>query len=250
MAAILITLVVGLVGCAAFAIRVIGPFNPVSIAFAPLFIGIAIDFGIQFSVRYSAERLTAEPVDAMRKTAAGVGLPLTVAAVATAVGFMAFAPTAYLGVRDLGLIAGTGMVIALALNLTLLPALLGLFRAGAERHAAGFAWGAPMDRAAAVEIRFQSGRPGESARRIGPHPRRSDGGSEHVPVHDRIPGGPGGRARRRREARLAARGRPGAEPRCLHSRRPGAQARDPVGRRDPPRPDALTPGRDPGADPR
>jgi hypothetical protein len=146
MAAILITLVVGLVGCAAFAIRVIGPFNPVSIAFAPLFIGIAIDFGIQFSVRYSAERLTAEPVDAMRKTAAGVGLPLTVAAVATAVGFMAFAPTAYLGVRDLGLIAGTGMVIALALNLTLLPALLGLFRAGAERHAAGFAWGAPMDR--------------------------------------------------------------------------------------------------------
>ena len=146
MAAILITLVVGLVGCAAFAIRAIGPFNPVSIAFAPLFIGIAIDFGIQFSVRYSAERLTAEPVDAMRKTAAGVGLPLTVAAVATAVGFMAFAPTAYLGVRDLGLIAGTGMVIALALNLTLLPALLGLFRAGAERHAAGFAWGAPMDR--------------------------------------------------------------------------------------------------------
>jgi hopanoid biosynthesis associated RND transporter like protein HpnN len=146
MAAILVTLIVGLVGCAAFAVRMIGPFNPVSIAFAPLFIGIAIDFGIQFSVRYAAERLDAEPVEAMRRTAAGVGPPLTVAAAATAVGFLSFAPTAYLGVRDLGLIAGAGMAIALVLNLTLLPALLTLLGAGGEPHAAGFAWGAAMDR--------------------------------------------------------------------------------------------------------
>ena len=145
-AAILLTLIVGLVGCAAFAVGVIGPFNPVSVAFAPLFIGIAIDFGIQFSVRYSAERLGAEPVSAMRRTAAGVGPPLAVAAVATAVGFLAFAPTAYLGVRDLGLIAGAGMIIALILNLTLLPALLVLFRAAGHRDSAGFAWAAGTDR--------------------------------------------------------------------------------------------------------
>jgi hopanoid biosynthesis associated RND transporter like protein HpnN len=146
MAAVLLTLIVGLVGCATFAVRVIGPFNPVSIAFAPLFIGIAIDFGIQFSVRYAAERLTATPAEAMRSTAKGVGLPLVVAAVATAVGFLAFAPTAYLGVRDLGLIAGAGMVIALVLNLTLLPALLSLFGTRAQPDAAGFAWGGPVDR--------------------------------------------------------------------------------------------------------
>jgi len=145
-AAVLLTLIVGLVGCATFAVRVIGPFNPVSIAFAPLFIGIAIDFGIQFSVRYAAERLNAAPLEAMRQTAAGVGLPLVVAAAATAVGFLAFAPTAYLGVLDLGLIAGAGMVIALVLNLTLLPALLSLFGTGAQRDAAGFAWGRPADR--------------------------------------------------------------------------------------------------------
>jgi len=144
-AAILVTLVVGLAGCAAFAVRFIGPFNPVSIAFGPLFIGIAIDFGIQFSVRYSAERIGTEPPEAMRRTATGVGLPLAVAAVATAVGFLSFVPTAYLGVRDLGIIAGAGMIIALALNLTLLPALLTLFRTGAERHAAGFAWGTAAD---------------------------------------------------------------------------------------------------------
>ncbi len=67
--AVLATLLAGLAACAAFAVRVIGPFNPVSIAFAPLFIGIAIDFGIQFSVRYSAERIAADPVEALRRTA-------------------------------------------------------------------------------------------------------------------------------------------------------------------------------------
>jgi len=144
--AIGITLLVGLVGCATFAVTCIGPFNPVSIAFAPLFIGIAVDFGIQFSVRYSAERITQAAVEAFRHTAGGVGPPLVVAAVATAAGFLAFAPTAYLGVRDLGLIAGAGMIIALGLNLTLLPALLTLFRAGAQRESAGFAWGVAADR--------------------------------------------------------------------------------------------------------
>jgi hypothetical protein len=144
--AVLATLLVGLAACAAFAVRVIGPFNPVSIAFAPLFIGIAIDFGIQFSVRYTAERIAADPIEALRRTARGIGAPLAVAAAATAAGFLAFAPTAYLGVRDLGLIAGVGMIIALGLNLTLLPALLTLLRTGAQAHAAGFAWGKPADR--------------------------------------------------------------------------------------------------------
>jgi uncharacterized protein len=144
--AIVVTLLAGLVACAAFAVRMIGPFNPVSVAFAPLFIGIAIDFGIQFSVRYSAERLTAAPIEAFRQTAIGVGGALTVAAVATAAGFLSFAPTAYLGVRDLGLIAGAGMMIALLLNLTLLPALLSLSRTGPQPHAAGFAWGKAADR--------------------------------------------------------------------------------------------------------
>jgi hopanoid biosynthesis associated RND transporter like protein HpnN len=145
MLAVLGTLAVGLVGCAAFAVRFIGPFNPVSIAFAPLFVGIAIDFGIQFSVRYTAERISDAPAGAFRQTALGVGPPLTVAALATASGFLAFVPTEYLGVRDLGLIAGVGMILALALNLTLLPALLALLAPKADAHSAGFPGGARAD---------------------------------------------------------------------------------------------------------
>jgi uncharacterized protein len=47
-----------------------------------------------------------------------------VAGAATAAGFLSLSPPQYRGVSDLGLIAGAGMLIALALNLTLLPALL------------------------------------------------------------------------------------------------------------------------------
>ena len=152
-AAVLITLLVGLVACSAFAVSVVGPFNPISVAFGPLFIGIAIDFGIQFSVRYSAERHessgAAEQGDhqkeTFRRTAAGVGAPLVVAGAATAVGFLSLFPTDYRGVSDLGLIAGVGMIVALVLNLTLLPALLMLLRAGGFREAGGFGWAAPLD---------------------------------------------------------------------------------------------------------
>ena len=145
MAAVLATLLAGLVGCLAFAVRFIGPFNPVSIAFAPLFVGIAIDFGIQFSVRFASESAAGDAIGAFRRTAAGVGPPLTVAAVATAAGFLAFAPTAYLGVRDLGIIAGAGMVLALVLNVTLLPALLAALRPAPRAEDARFASGAALD---------------------------------------------------------------------------------------------------------
>jgi hypothetical protein len=145
-AAILVTLLVGLVACAGFAVAVVGPFNPISVAFAPLFIGIAVDFGIQFSVRYAAERLALGTADALHATALGVGAPLMVAGAATAAGFFSLSPTDYRGVSELGLIAGAGMLIALLLNLTLLPALLSLLRVRGFKEASGFAWASPFDR--------------------------------------------------------------------------------------------------------
>ncbi|HEX4376360.1 MAG TPA: MMPL family transporter [Steroidobacteraceae bacterium] len=143
--AILTTLIAGLVLCAAVAAAFVGPFNPISIAFAPLFIGIAIDFGIQFCVRYAAEREGRSTAEALQRTARGVGLPLVVAGAATAVGFLSLSPTDYRGVSDLGVIAGSGMIIALFLNLTLLPALLQLLRVGGFKEAAGIARAAPLD---------------------------------------------------------------------------------------------------------
>jgi len=124
---------------AGFAALAVHSLNLISVAFAVLFIGIAVDFSIQFSVRYRSERYEVDNLaEALRRTARGIGGPLTVAAATTAVGFLSFVPTAYTGVSDLGLISGAGMVIALILNLTVLPALLVLIRPRGERRAVGF----------------------------------------------------------------------------------------------------------------
>lgn len=126
---ILGTTLVGLVSAAALGLGVFHRFNVISVAFIPLFVGLGIDFGIQFSVRYRAERGTQKDVrSALVATGQGMGRSLTLAAAAVAAGFLAFAPTAYIGLSQLGVVAGFGMFIALALNLTLLPSLIQLTR--------------------------------------------------------------------------------------------------------------------------
>ena len=144
---ILLTLAAGLVATTAFAMAVIGSLNLISVAFAVMFVGIAVDFGIQFGVRYRDQRHR-EPDDgkALLATAGIIAVPLALAAGATSLGFLAFIPTDYRGVAELGAIAGAGMLIAFALNVTLLPALLTLFRPLAEPEAVGYAWAAPVDR--------------------------------------------------------------------------------------------------------
>ena len=128
-AAIFATTLAGLVSAAALGLAVFHRFNVISVAFIPLFVGLGIDLGIQFTVRYRAERGTHKDVrGALVATGRGMGRSLTLAATAIAAGFLAFAPTAYDGVSQLGVIAGFGMFIALALNLTLLPALIQLTR--------------------------------------------------------------------------------------------------------------------------
>src|SRR5262249_2058333 len=91
---ILITLAMGLVIAAGFAALAVHSLNLISVAFAVLFIGIAVDFSIQFSVRYRSERYEVDNLaEALRRTARGIGGPLAVAAATTAVGFLSFVPT-------------------------------------------------------------------------------------------------------------------------------------------------------------
>ena len=127
-AACLLTLVMGLIWTACFATVAVGELNLISVAFAVLFIGLSVDFGIHYALRYreAVDGGGGKPVDALAAAAAGVGGPLTLCAVAAAIGFFAFLPTDYRGVSELGLISGAGMFIALFANLTVLPAFLTL----------------------------------------------------------------------------------------------------------------------------
>ena len=54
--AVSLTLGAGLAITAAVGLLVVGAFNPISLAFAVLCVGLGADFAIQFSVRYRAER--------------------------------------------------------------------------------------------------------------------------------------------------------------------------------------------------
>ena len=145
--AILMTLLVGMAVTAAFGLFVYGAFNLISVAFAVLFIGLGVDFGIQFCICYRAKRHLHDDLRlALRDAGAEVGVPLALAGASTAAGFYAFLPTHYRGVSELGLIAGTGMVVAFVTSITLLPALLAVLRPGGERGAVGYAAFAPFDR--------------------------------------------------------------------------------------------------------
>ncbi len=147
MAAILVTTIAGLVVTAALGLMVVGRFNLISVAFIPLFVGLGIDFGIQIGVRFNAER-QAHPdlVEALKRAATGVGGSLMLAAAAVTLGFFAFLPTSYVGVSELGVIAGMGMVVGLAFNLTLLPALLVLAKPKSQVGEVGTPGMAPLDR--------------------------------------------------------------------------------------------------------
>jgi hopanoid biosynthesis associated RND transporter like protein HpnN len=124
---ILVTLVLGLTLTTGFAALAVGTLNLISVAFAILFVGIAVDFSIQFSVRLR-ERRRAHPMmlDAMRETGRRAGAQILVASLATASGFLAFTPTDFVGVAQLGTIAGGGMLIAFVCTLTFLPAMISL----------------------------------------------------------------------------------------------------------------------------
>lgn len=144
--AILGTLFVGLAMTAAFGLLAVGPFNPISLAFAVLFVGLGVDFGIQFAVRYRAERHALGDLrQALVASGHAVGGSIALATASIAAGFYAFLPTDYSGVSELGLIAGTGMLIAFVLSLTLLPALLMLLRPRGEAAEIGYHWMAPVD---------------------------------------------------------------------------------------------------------
>jgi hopanoid biosynthesis associated RND transporter like protein HpnN len=125
--AVLMTLIAGLCITSGVGILLIGRFNLISVAFAVLFIGLGVDFGIQFATRYREERHNDDDLEgALLAATGGIGGSLTLAAVALLAGFFCFLPTQFLGVSELGLIAGLGMIIAYVATLTFLPALIKL----------------------------------------------------------------------------------------------------------------------------
>ncbi len=121
--ATLVTLIVGLVFTATFAVVAVGTLNMISVAFAVLYVGLGVDFAIHLSLRYRELAAEFDKTAAIGATARHLGGSIALCAVTTAIGFFAFLPTAYRGVAELGLISGVGMFIGFAASFTVLPAL-------------------------------------------------------------------------------------------------------------------------------
>jgi hopanoid biosynthesis associated RND transporter like protein HpnN len=123
----IITLFFGLIATTAFAAITVGELNLISVAFAVLYIGLGIDFTIHLTLRYREQSLTEQNNDSALQQATSLILrSLILCAITTAIGFYSFMPTDYVGVAELGWIAGSGMFISIIFTLTLLPALLSL----------------------------------------------------------------------------------------------------------------------------
>lgn len=133
-----ITLLVGLAWTTGFATLAVGHLNVLSSAFAVLFIGLGIDYGIHFLMRWLELRDAGlEPPAALHETGASVGTSLFLCSVTTSIGFLSFVPTGFVGVAELGVIAGAGMFLSLVATLTLLPALVRLWPPPVARRGLG-----------------------------------------------------------------------------------------------------------------
>jgi len=128
------TLFIGFAWTAAYATATVGQLNMLSAACAVLFIGLGIDHAIHYCLRY--RELTsngATNLEALKGVSSSIGGAITLCAISSAIGFLSFIPTAYRGFAELGIIAGGGMIMALIASMTVLPALLTIFRAAKTR---------------------------------------------------------------------------------------------------------------------
>jgi hopanoid biosynthesis associated RND transporter like protein HpnN len=127
-----LTLVSGVLWTAAYAAVFVGELNPASIAFAVLFIGLGVDFTIHLGMHLTAAVRDGASVDqGLHRATRSTGSALVLCAVTTSIGFLAFLPTQYKGVSELGVISAGGMLVIVFQTLTLFPVLASWWLRGA-----------------------------------------------------------------------------------------------------------------------
>ncbi|MCZ6502458.1 MAG: MMPL family transporter [Gammaproteobacteria bacterium] len=117
-----LTMIIGLIWTAAYAILTVGQYNTISIVFLVMFIGLGVDFAIHLSLRYQESIAKHSKKDALVYSSVKIGPAISLCGITSALGFLAFVPTEYLGLAELGIISGGGMIIAVAVSLTVIPA--------------------------------------------------------------------------------------------------------------------------------
>lgn len=124
-------LLVSLAWTLGYTTLVIGHLNLLTVTFGTILVGLGVDFGVNFLLRYQEERLEGlQPLEAMLATMQGTGVENLTGALSTAVAFWAIRFMDFKGVAELGDISGAGVMLCFLGMLTMLPAMVFL----RERH--------------------------------------------------------------------------------------------------------------------
>ena len=124
-------LVIGMAWAFAWATASVGHLNILSVTFTVTMIGVGIDYGTYYIGRYlEARRRGVDCEAALLETSASVGPGILTGAITTAVAFFAAALTSFVGVAELGLIAGGGILLCCIAELLVLPAVVALVDRG------------------------------------------------------------------------------------------------------------------------
>jgi hypothetical protein len=103
----------------------LGYLTLLSIVFAVMIVGLGCDFGMLFLARYQEELIaTGDVSGSTRTTFLSSGMGIWTGGVTTACTFYSVLLVRFKGLAELGLVAGTGLMICLITMLTLLPALI------------------------------------------------------------------------------------------------------------------------------
>jgi hopanoid biosynthesis associated RND transporter like protein HpnN len=143
----LLVLIMAVLWSLGFALITVGHFNILSIAVIPMVLGIGIDFGIQILGRYEEELNRGRSVtDAVTVAMTHTGGAIITGGSTTAAAFFTLCFNDFVGLAELGIIAGCSMVFCIIANVVLLPAIFLLrdrYRTPAQLKAqnADTAWG-------------------------------------------------------------------------------------------------------------
>lgn len=108
-----------------FTTLVVGHLNIITEAFVLMMLGLGIDFSIQFVGRYEEMRHKGcSMLEALEQTMQNTGVAIVTGGGTTAVAFYTMCFNDFTGLRELGIIAGTGILFCLCASLLLYPALI------------------------------------------------------------------------------------------------------------------------------
>ncbi len=119
-----LVLIMGVLWSLGFALITVGHFNVLSIAVIPMVLGIGIDFGIQILGRYEEELGRGRTVEqAIAASLQHTGVAIMTGASTTAAAFFTLCFNDFTGLAELGVIAGSSMILLVAANVVVLPAI-------------------------------------------------------------------------------------------------------------------------------